>query len=326
MPAQLGDLSFRIEPSQVFFTYDVDTAVIPTIGGRVVQAYGATLGDLTIQGTVGEDRLGGLEGWVLAEQFQAAVGQMVIAQSTPPNTGQLSGNDATPMHPPVRFFYSDETHTWDLMVYIKALKDIKSDYTVAHETGKFFYGYTLTLFIVEDNTGTLKAGIVDEFINRLADGVGWSQSAYNGYLTTAEMQAYVTANSPDGTIHGLLLKQYSDSSLAFLNGILPNIATGGAATGEGTQGGEEAGTGAAGGAAAGGGAAGGGGATGGGGGGGGGGNTSPAGATGSGSAAANPATGLPGGIDLSNLPGAPGSAERIAEIERRVNNRTYQGG
>lgn len=301
--AQLGDYEFRIAPSQVYFTYDVDTAVINTIGGRVVQAYGATLGDVTIQGTVGEDRAAGLEGWELAEAFQRAIGQIVIAQSTPPSTGQLSGSDGTPMHQPVRFFYGDDQHTWDLMVYVKGLKDIKSDYTIAHETGKFFYGYTLTLFIVEDNTGTLKAGIIDEFIDRLADGVGWSQSIYNGYLTSAEMQAYVTQNSPDGTLHGLLLKQVSDSSLAFLNGILPNIATGAAATGEGTEAaaGEE-GAGAAGAAGAG----------------------SPAGTNTSASVDAGFSPNLisPDGVlNLNNLPSDP--AERIAEIERQVNNRTY---
>lgn len=324
--AQLGKMEFRIAPSQVFFTYDVDTAVIPTIGGRVVQAYGATLGDLIVQGTVGEDRVNGEVGWQLAEQFQQAIGQLVVQQSTPPSTAQLSGVDATPMHQPVRFFYGDDTHNWDLMVYIKSLKDIKSDYTIAHETGKFFYGYTLTLFIVEDNTGLLKAGIVDEFINRLSDGVGWQQSPYNGYMTAAEMQAYVAANSPDGTIHGLLMKQLGDSSLAFMNGILPNIATGGAATGTGTQAGAGGGAGAGAAGAAGGGAA--------GGGGGGAGNgpitgtatntgpngtQSPAGASASGSF--NPNLVNPGGVDFNNLPSDP--LERIDEINRRVGNLTY---
>lgn len=310
--AQLGELEFRISPSQVFFTYDVDTAVIPTIGGRVVQAYGATLGDVTVQGTVGEDRATGAEGWELADQFQLQIGEMVIAQSTPPSTAQLSGADATPMHQPVRFFYSDGIRNWDLMVYVKSLKDIKSDYTVSHETGKFFYGYTLTLFIVEDNTGLLKAGIVDEFINRLAEGVGWEQSAYNGYVTNDEMKAYVAANSPDGTIHGLLMKQHSDSSLAFMNGILPNIATGGAATGEGTEEGTAAG-GAAGGGAAGGAA-------------GGGGSVAGASASGSGTATANlrALRQFDDGVDLNDLPDR-NDPNFAAEVERRVNNRRYQG-
>lgn len=224
--AMLGNLSFRINPSQVHFTYNIDTVVIPTIGGRVVQAYGATLGDMVIQGLFGVDRNMPRESWQLAEDFQSSIAQMVEIQSIPPTTAQLSGVDPTPMLQPFRFTFNDATaerinagiavHEWDMMVYIKSLRDSTSQYTITHESGKFSYGYTLTLFIVEDNTGVLKQGVTDAFIQRLSEGVGWKYSTdYNGPQNAADVQAYLGANSPDQTIHGLELKQYSDASGAF---------------------------------------------------------------------------------------------------------------
>jgi hypothetical protein len=220
----------------VYFAYDMDTKVIPTIGGRVVQAYGATLGDMTVQGMLGQERGGSpRESWQLAEDFQTAISGIVRAQSTPPTDAQRNGTDLTPMHQPVRFYFNDDTpdrraaglpiHNWDLMVYVKSLKDLKSDFTVAHETGKFSYAYTLTLFIVEDNTGSLVTGIVDDFITSLADGVGWAQTTFNGPLTTDDVSNYLAKNSPDGTIHGLLLQELAQSSQAF-NDIKSQIAGG----------------------------------------------------------------------------------------------------
>lgn len=220
---QLGGYSFRIEPSQVFFEYEIDSVMIPTIGGRVVQVYGATLGDMTVQGLFGEDRVAGKESWQLAEEFQQNIASMVEAQSAMPSTAQLGGLDNTPMHPPIRFLYNDDTadrraaglpiHNWDFMVYIKDLKDVQdSDYTIGHRTGKYSYGYTLTLFITNDNTGKLKTTAMDEYISRLAEGVGWKKTIYNGMMSKSDLQAYLAANSPDSTIHGLVLQEYQQAA------------------------------------------------------------------------------------------------------------------
>jgi hypothetical protein len=243
--ATLGSYTFRINPSQVFFSYDMDTKVIPTIGGRVVQVYGCTLGDMTIQGLFGEERTGAMrQSWQLAEEFATAIGQMVVQQSVPPSVAQLAGTDSTPMHQPFRFLFNDDTperraagmpvHNWDLNVYIKGLKDAKGEFTVSHETGKFSYGYQLTLFIVEDNAGTLIQGITDDFISRLADGVGWQQSAFNGPMTIADVQSYLAGASPDGTLHSLIQKELSEKSLAFTNmqAQLAGTSAAGAPTGD----------------------------------------------------------------------------------------------
>lgn len=222
--AQLGNYTFRIDPSQVFFTYEVDTAVVNTVGGRVVQVYGVTMGDVTVQGLFGQEHIpGGRDSWEMAEEFQQAVALMVQAQSQAPTNLQMQGRDPTPMHPPVRFFYNDDSvdrqsnglpaHNWDMMVYIKDLKDVSaSDFTVEHATGKYSYGYTLTLFVVQDNTAQLKEVAMNSFISRLSEGVGWKRTEYNGPMDKTALDAYVKANSPDGTIHGLILQKYTDAA------------------------------------------------------------------------------------------------------------------
>lgn len=211
--ANLGGLTFRINPSQVSWNYSVDAAVIPTVGGRVVQVYGVTLGDMTIQGLFGQERNGQRrDSWQLAEQFQKNIALLVQKQSAIPTAAQLSGADATPMHPPMRFVYIDEKHNWDFTVYIKSLRDVASSTAVVeHKTGKFSYGYTLTLFIQQDNTGKLAAVAKNEFIDRLSNGMGWKRTPYNGAMSTVELENYLKTNSPDGTIHGLVLQQFTQA-------------------------------------------------------------------------------------------------------------------
>lgn len=221
--AMIGGYPFRINPSQVTWEYSVDTSVIPTVGGRVVQILGVTLGDMTVQGLFGHDRNAGRESWQLAEEFQTNIARLVDRQSQRPTYAQLSGVDPTPMHPTHRFVYNDDTpesraaglpvHDWDFQVYIKGLRDITNpNMAVQHETGKFSYGYELTLFLQQDNTGKLATVARDEFIQRLSNGLGWQRTPYNGQLTVEELRNYLRNNSPDGTIHGLVLKEFGEAS------------------------------------------------------------------------------------------------------------------
>lgn len=211
--AALGGMTFRINPSQVHWEYSVDTAVIPTVGGRVVQVYGTTLGDMTIQGLYGVDRATPRESWELAEDFQTQIGQMINQQGARPTLAQLAGTDPTPMLQPFRFTYSDAKHNWDFNVYIKSFKDVTDQgSSIVHQTGKFSYGYTLTLFIEQDNTGQLAKVAQDAFISRLSDGLGWQRTAYQGHMTVQDLQTYLQKNSPDGTIHGLVLQEFQNAS------------------------------------------------------------------------------------------------------------------
>lgn len=228
--ANLGGLTFRINPSQVSWNYSVDATVIPTVGGRVVQVYGVTMGDMTIQGLFGQERSGQKrESWQLAEQFQKDVALLVQKQSAIPTAAQLSGADATPMHPPMRFVYIDDKHNWDFTVYVKSLRDVASPTSVVeHKTGKFSYGYTLTLFIQQDNTGKLNAVAKNEFIERLSNGMGWKRSQYNGFMSNVELENYLKSNSSDGTIHGLVLQQFTTAGQGQIP--IPGQAPNGSAT------------------------------------------------------------------------------------------------
>lgn len=215
--ATLGGLTFRVDPSQVAIDYSMNVAVTPTVGGRVVQVHGMTWGDLTVRGLFGQDRASRKESWQLAEDFKKSIERMADVQSARPTNAQLLGIDPTPMNPPFRFTFNDvhsparghlPAHEWDFNVYIKDLRAVDSTATVEHTTGKFSYGYTLTLFVVQDNTGKLQQVAQNAFVDRLATGLGWKRSAYNGFLTAADLQSYLGGSN----IHDWVLKQYSDAS------------------------------------------------------------------------------------------------------------------
>lgn len=219
--ATIGGVPFRINPSQVTWNYDVDTNVISTIGGRVIQILGVTLGDMMIQGLYGVDRANSQESWQLAQNFTDSIANLVEIQSALPTGAQLSGVDPTPMQPTHRFFFDDTqdtpkgypSHHWDFQVYVKGLVDLDDpDYVISHRTGKYSYRYQLTLFIVEDNTGQLAKIAQDSFLDRLANGVGWKQSSFNGPMTVNDLQTYLQSNSPDGTIHGLVLQEFENAA------------------------------------------------------------------------------------------------------------------
>lgn len=186
-------LSFRVDPSAISWGYQMHTTVIETVGGRVVQVTGETLSDITIVGLYGEDRTrgGGAPGvdhpgasWRLAEEFVSSIRTMMAYQSG----GATVQGQATVA--PAVFSYSPLGVTFK--VYIKDLSDADGG-AVTHKVGKLSYGYTLTLFIVQDEADTLtvagasggvmdatKAAAIDAYINRIADGVGWHYSPYNG--------------------------------------------------------------------------------------------------------------------------------------------------
>lgn len=224
--ATLGGVRFRIDPSQVSWSYEANVAVTPTVGGRVVQVTGVTLGDMTIRGLFGQDRVNRKESWQLAEDFAVAIGKLVDKQSARPTMAQLTGTDPTPMHPTLRFLYNDEAsptrrglpvHDWDFNVYVKGLRDVDGNATISHTTGKYSYGYTLTLFIVQDNTGKLAQVTQNAFIDRLSKGLGWKRGPYNGLMTAADLASYLQGKGA-ADIHSYVLQQYQSSTTGTVPG------------------------------------------------------------------------------------------------------------
>jgi hypothetical protein len=217
--ASLGGLRFRIDPSQVAIPYEMNVAVTPTVGGRVVQVHGVTFGDMTIRGMFGQDRTNRRESWQLAEDFALSVQRLVDRQSARPTMAQLTGTDPTPMHPTLRFLFNDEgsptrrglpVHDWDFNVYVKSLRDIDGSATINHSPGKYSYGYTLTLFIQQDNTGKLAQVAQNAFIDRLSKGLGWKRGPYNGLMTAADLASYLQSKGA-ADIHSYVLQQYQNS-------------------------------------------------------------------------------------------------------------------
>ena len=196
--AQLGNYTFRIDPNQIHYAYTVDYVTIDTLGGQVIQVLGATTGDITIRGSFGQDHTGKRESWQLAESFHATIRKMMDDQSVP----QKKPTD--PIHQPIHFTYHDGVHNWDMKVLIKGISDLDGDGAIEHSNGKFSYGYTLTLFLVEDSSLLLTRIATDKFISRVANGVGWKRNKFNGSASLSEAIDFIQNKSTDGTFQGYL--------------------------------------------------------------------------------------------------------------------------
>jgi hypothetical protein len=177
---------FRLNPNEVAWNFKVNTNVTETVGGRVVQVLGATLSDLTIKGSFGERRGATHEvSSVLAENFLAKMKEMAAFQS---NDSSVFGK---PMHQPAIFNFPNKN--WKFAVYIKGLTDPKGGASITHLVGRASYDYVLTLFVHADLSDTAKIlgasnGFlanqknlaVQGYIDRIADGIGWHFSEFNG--------------------------------------------------------------------------------------------------------------------------------------------------
>lgn len=191
-------LSFRIDPDAVDWNFTVNTTVIDTVAGRVVQVLGATLSDMTIRGHYGQDVRKGTDGesWKLAEAFANKIREIQGYQSR-------DATDHRRMHQPAVFNYSPRG--WRFGVYVKELADTTMGGSVGHRTGKFSYEYQLTLFIVDPRSDDLtpagtvhgdlnraKQKAINDYIARISDGIGWRFTTYNGQVP----------GNPIGTLYG----------------------------------------------------------------------------------------------------------------------------
>lgn len=204
--ARLGDLTLRLDPDSITYPYKIDYSVIDTLGGQVIQVLGATTGDLVITGSFGQDHPGKKESWELAEEFHYRIKDLMDRQ-----TDLTQGRG----HRPIPFTYFDGTHDWNFQVLIKGISDPDAGQgSIDHTTGKISYRYQLTLFIVQDNSLKLKKIATDKFISRIANGMGWKPSGFNGANSTADAIAFIQKNSGDGTFSGFIEKElgFTDTS------------------------------------------------------------------------------------------------------------------
>lgn len=186
-------VTFRINPSEIGWGFEIHTSVTETVGGRVIQITGATLSDLTVVGYLGEDRTrdAGAPGedhpgasWRLAEAFVAQCRQIMRQQSKDSSQTGLMQQPAT---------FSYPARGWRWQVYLKSVGEVDGSGSLEHRTGKFSHGYNLTLFPVQTGSEALvkagqslggfqaaQASAIQSYIDRISAGVGWKQSAYNG--------------------------------------------------------------------------------------------------------------------------------------------------
>lgn len=201
---QLGPIRFRIAPQNINWNYQIDTAKYDTLGGQVVQVLGATLSDLTITGQFGQTRgRNNQQSWQLANAFQKQIKSLIDKQTLKaPKVTLGRGDKNKQAHAPIPFRYSDGVHDWAFDVLIKSIQD--DDGQLTHATGKFSYSYRLTLFIVQVASENIREVAIDNFIKRLAAGVGWKISIYNGPVDPKEAQAFIAAHG--GDVPGFLEK------------------------------------------------------------------------------------------------------------------------
>lgn len=202
--AKLGNLSFRLDPSQIGWNYQLDTAIIDTIGGQVIQIVGATTGDISVVVMFGQDRANHQESWQLAENFASAMRTLIDNEMIPP------GKATQKVNQPIPFSFNDGEHNWNFQVLIKAISDISGNGSIEHVVAKSSYGVQLTLFPVADSSTNLKRITTDAAVTRIAAGVGWSktnssQLKFNGSLTIQDAVNFIANASPnDPTFNGYL--------------------------------------------------------------------------------------------------------------------------
>lgn len=180
MTATLDGTPLRINPKSVAWTYTLKMAVIDTIGGKVTQIYGVSLGDLTIEGEFGAG------GFIEQQEF---FNRIVAVIDTQMNLDK----PAQPMH----FFWAERG--WEFWCYVKALSEIGAQEAFNVTNENINPKYRLILQIQDDDatlTKTIKSAAQAAFIGRLTAGLGWKQSVYNGPLGYDEMNTALNGEDP----------------------------------------------------------------------------------------------------------------------------------
>lgn len=157
--ASIGGISFRLDPERVSWGYKVKTNVTSTVGGKVVQIFGVVIDDLILFGSFGRG------GFLAQLDFYNKMRALLDKQSS----------EEIPK--PVRFIFP--ARGWDMNVYIKAISDPESDTSMQVRPNRINPQWQITLFVSDGGT-KLKKVAMDDYLKRLAEGIGWEVSDFNG--------------------------------------------------------------------------------------------------------------------------------------------------
>lgn len=201
-------IAFRVDPDMIDWTWSVQTNVVETIGGRVIQVLGARLDDLTVRGSLGEDHSNPQTGqsWQQAQAFLTTVTAIMEQQASDATQNAL-------MHPPAVFTYPPKGWRWN--VYVKGLTDPDGGNSLILKPGKANQRYVLTMFLVNEGTSLTAAGTaetgaltqqssqaISDFMARISDGVGWTANQYTGIYTGSATGTSAGTSTAAGTAAG----------------------------------------------------------------------------------------------------------------------------
>lgn len=218
--ASLDGVPFRLDPSSVSWSFKIKAADTRAVGGKVIQVFGTTLGDMTVTGQFGRGdwARGDVAGWQEQRRFTDQVDQWATVDDT--------------THQPKLLRFLFPSRKWDFNVYLKTYSSPSASDAVHLANEEINPQWQLTLFIVEDKSRTVVKGIKDLYIARLAEGVGWKISEYNGN----------TQSEVDSLLHGRTMGDYiGDLAQAAAEGRqdqsqVPTAGGGGGGSGGGTGG------------------------------------------------------------------------------------------
>lgn len=177
----IGGVLLPVNPQELKWDYSVRISTQKTIGGRVVQLLGWNMGDLVVSGKFGA--FGVERQQHIFEHLNTIAGQQA------PKYGESPAK-------PVRFLWPEMG--WDFWVFIKSMTQTGAGVSVERNQRIHSPGYTLTMFVYEDNGDIVKAvggSAATQYLKRLTAGLGWSQSAWNGPETSQDLQDTLQGNT-----------------------------------------------------------------------------------------------------------------------------------
>lgn len=193
--ATLGGIPLNTNPDEIRWNFQMKTAEHLTMGGKVIQILGTTLSDISVRGTFSPVKSeGDTEGWEAQIRFRR---QVAVWSRQAAATGRSE---------PLRFTYSPRR--WDFKVFIRTISPVDMSEEEFNPT------WELALFPVDDGAMDIVNGAKDLYIARLAEGVGWKQTDYNG-PTQTEIDNMLSSSG--GSVLGYLRDQIT----GVFNGTIP---------------------------------------------------------------------------------------------------------
>lgn len=189
----LGGVPFRAGPDEIRWEFSMKVKETKTMGGKVVQILGTTLGDISVTGLFGTGASGDEPNTNWEEQLRLRQRVIQWARSTQKNQGAQ----------PLRFLFP--LRNWDFNVYIKSLNPVD----LVNEN--IAPRWSLTLLPDDEGSRMLTRLSTDVYIQRLMAGVGWKQTDYNG----------PTAQEVAATLNGQSVGEYlaAQAQAAFESGL-----------------------------------------------------------------------------------------------------------